>query len=551
MASIFDDPTPTPSSGGSIFDAPTGSSATPTNPEDIYLQHAASWLPGASWLHNITKLGEYGATGGLSNRLDQAFSGSSIDEQNQRMQQAREAVGPIPAALAEGVGSLGGVGSLTSGAPLRMAAAAPEGFGSGAASLASKIWGGPAAIVPEVAAKAAPSLTSALGQGAALGALQGVSTSNNPIVWGTDVAAGAGGGALLHGALTGAGAIGQGIANQIGRGTGALATPEAITDTALANRTAAYDAMKAVDVPQAQSAVANAKAAYDAADPSGTLAPRTGAELKRLQQRIDMSGQTISGQQAANWLIGQKGTMSPADYTNAWTQLQQTGQINFPGTQSAHDLVMSLQKLDKIQGPNAGPENELAPMVQGHLQTALDNAGAAPLQDAANQAHKVYKNAEFLQNAGQNLQLLKQSPSNAAADIAQTYYKQGAADLMANRPTPEAAAFKSLADISNAGGGYQTAYGLAHAVHPVVEDAVIGMAGAHLGPALGAAAMYGGIKPALGAALNKAQTMATQGAINRAYPTLTGSSVSANLTDYRRALQTLIMGSPYGAGALP
>lgn len=522
------------------LDQDQSSSAAPINPEDIMLQHMASWLPGASYLHNLTKLGEYGATGGLSNRLDQAaqnigayfgapYQGSTIDEQNQRLQQARNAVGPIPAALAETAGSLAGLGGATSGVPVRAFAEA--------APLAAGATGG--------------GFGRALGQGAALGALQGVSTSNNPVVWGTDAAVGGAGGAALHGALTGAGAIGQGIANQIGKGVGALATPEAITDTALANRTAAYDALRAHDVPDAQSAVANAKAAYDAADPSGTLAPRTGAELKRLQQRIDMSGQTISGQQAANWLIGQKGTMSPADYANAWTQLQQTGQMSFPGMQSAHDLVMSLQKLDNIQGPNAGPENELAPIVQGHLQTALDNAGAGPLQDAANAAHKVYKNAQFLQDAGQNLQLLKQSPSSDAANIAQTYYRQGAADLMANRPTPEAAAFKSLADISNAGGGYQTAYGLAHAIHPVVEDAVIGMAGAHLGPALGAAAMYGGIKPALGAALSKLQTKATQGAINRAYPALTGTGVTPNLPDYRRALQTLIMGGPYGAGALP
>lgn len=488
-------------------------SAAPSNPEDIYLQHAASWLPGAAWLHNITKLGEYGATGGLSNRLDQAFSGSTIDEQNQRLQQTRNAVGPVAATVAEGLGSLGGVGSLTSGA----------------------------------------GLTGAIGQGAALGALQGVSTSDSPITWGGDAAGGAAGGAVLHGVLTGAGALSQAVANRVGKGVGALSTPEAITDTALADRTTAYDALRAHDVPGADNAVANAKAAYDAADPSGTLAPRTGAELKRLQQRIDMSGQTISGQQAANWLIGQKGSMSPGDYANAWTQLQKTGEINFPGTQSAHDLVMSLQKLDKIQGPNAGPENELAPMVQGHLQSALDNAGAGPLQDAADAAHKTFKNAEFLQNAGQNLQLLKQSPSSEAADIAQTYYRRGAADLMANRPTPEASAFKSLADIVNAGGGLPTSYSLMHSLYPATEAAGAGL-GALVGGPGGALAgeMAGGLaggaaKTALSSGLSRMQRGATQGAINRAYPTLTGSSVTANLPDYRRALQSLIMGGGTGA----
>lgn len=174
----------------------------------------------------------------------------------------------------------------------------------------------------------------------------------------------------------------------------------------------------------------------------------------------------------------------------------------------------------------------------------IDNAGARGMFDSAAAANKVFRNAQFLQQGRENLKYLGQSPAGAAARIAQTYYPSGAADLDAGRLTQAAAVYKRLSDITRAGGGIPTAYSLMHAVYPATEAA-----GADLGAMVGgsggafAGEMAGGAaKTAMSSGLSKMQTGATLNAMNRAYPDLTGKSVTAPPIDVGRALRALIFG---------
>lgn len=496
----------------------------PTDPEDIMLQHMASWLPGAAYLHNLTRVGETAATSGLSNRLDQLFSGNTIQQEAARTEQAKQAIGPYATMAAEAAGSLGGLGGATAGVPVRAFAEA--------APLAAGATGG--------------GLGPALAQGAALGAMQGVGSSDDPTQW----AVGAGEGAL-------AGGVAQGVAsgaNALIRGVrGPLAQPADVTASLKATRDAAYDALKTVDVPDASQAVADARSAVDAADPGGALqqnAPRTMTELNRIEKRINASGQTLTGQQAINWLQNQRPNMSNAQYAAAFNQIQKTGGVSFPGTQSAHDILTSLDNLRDYQGPNAGAENDLAPIVEQHLNDALNNAGAGPPLAAAKAAHQDYANAKFLQQAGEGLKYFGQSPVGEAARIAQTYYPSGAADIAAGAQTSAAAAFKSLSDIAKAGGGMPSSWSLAHAAYPLTEgagaalgSAVGGPAGAMIGEMAGGAA-GSAAKTAIGNALSKVQQAATQKAILSGYPALAGQSLTA--PNYRQALRTLLLGPATG-----
>lgn len=501
-----------------------GASAQPT-PDDVVLQHMASWLPGAAYLHNLTRLAESGATGGLSNRLDQgvanvgAYLGQkgvpymgavkpmTIQDAAAQTERARQAVGPIAAGAAEFAG----------------AGASPFAYIGGPG------WG------------------SALAQGGAMGLAQGVGSSDNPWNWGLQTVEGLGLGAAGKAV---AGAV-QPLISRGYKAVRALAQPADVTASLKDTRDIAYDALKNIDVPDAQNAVTNAKAAIATADPGGALqqnAPRTMAELNRIQNRINTSGQQMTGQQAMNYIQAQRPNMTNAQYAAAINQLQKTGSLQLPGTQSAHDLITSIQNLDGYMAGAPSAENDLAPILKQHLNSALDSAGATPAVTAAKAAHQDYANAQFLQGAGEGLKYFGQSPAGDAAKIAQTYYSQGAADLAANRPTQAADAYKQLSKIANAAGGAnagQSSYGLVHGiVHPAVEGAAFATLPPGVAPAAAAAATYLGIKPALGALLAGREKAATQAAITNAYPDLTGQRIAA--PDWRQAIRTMLLGPATG-----
>ena len=315
-----------------------------------------------------------------------------------------------------------------------------------------------------------------LGSGAELatgGALAGAGNSTAP-TW-----SGMGKDALKGGVIGGVTGLGLGaagkyvlnpivnaVANKVGSITGALSKPADITATAKSAKEDAYNALKPVPA-DVTDAAANARSAIEAHDPGGSLkpnAPRTMAVLKRIDTSLKSGAdQDLTGQDAMDYLVNQRTSMAPDDYRDAMNDLVTTGKITVPGSAkptTASDLRTWLDELRDVQGPTAGAENELAPIVEQHLNNAVDNAGARDLFDQAGAAHKVYKNAQFLQQGREGLKYWGQSPSGEAARIGQTYYPTGAADIEAGRPTQAAAAYQRLSDIARAGGGMPSGYRL-------------------------------------------------------------------------------------------
>ena len=404
-----------------------------------------------------------------------------------------------------------------------------------------------------------------LGSGAELatgGALAGAGNSNADLL-----SAGAGKDALTGGAIGGVAGLGQGaagkyvlkpivnaVANKVGSAT--LKAPADITATAKSAKEDAYNALKAVPA-DVSDAAANARSAVEDYDPGGSLqanAPRTMAVLNRIDKSLKPGAdQDLTGQDAMDYLVNQRTSMAPDDYRDAMNDLVTTGKVTVPGSSkptTAYDLRTWLDQLRDVQGPTAGAENELAPIVEQHLNDAVDAGGGRGLFDQAIAANKVYKNAQFLQQGGEGVKYFSQSPGGEAARIAQTYYPTGAADLGAGLPTPAAAAYKRLSDIAMAGGGGMSSYGAMHAMAPVVDAATAGLgglvggpAGAVIGEHAGNLVNYGLLKPGAGAALGAMSKAATQRAINAAYPDLTGQSVKFPAMNLSPALRAIIFGT--------
>ena len=349
------------------------------------------------------------------------------------------------------------------------------------------------------------------------------------------------------------------VANKVGSITGALSKPADITATAKSAKEDAYDALKPVPA-DVTDAAANARSAIEAHDPGGSLqpnAPRTMAVLKRIDNSLKSGAdQDLTGQDAMDYLVNQRTSLAPDDYRDAMNDLVTTGKITVPGSSkptSMYDVRTWLDQLRDVQGPNAGAENELAPIVEQHLNDAVDAGGARDLFDQAAAANKVYKNAQFLQQGREGLKYWGQSPSGEAARIAQTYYPTGAADLEAGNPTPAAAAYQRLSDIAMAGGGMPSGYSLAHMVYPAVEAMGSGIGAALGGPAgamvgeMGGGLAGAGVKTALSNAVSAAQKRAQLGKIAAAYPDLTGQSVKFPTMNLSPALRAIMFGtaSPY------
>ena len=301
-------------------------------------------------------------------------------------------------------------------------------------------------------------------------------------------------------------------ANWLGKATGALPTPAAITSALKADRDVKYDALKDVfyhplDVQlNALDPIANDIAVSDPAGELTANAPRSMAALSSLQKLT---------------------TENP--------------------TQTAHSILTTLDRLRDSQGPTAGAENDVAPIIEGRLNNFLASANpvnpdlapgaAAGMIKAAKDAHQVYSNADDLQQWSQGLKGFGSSPAGPAQKVAETYYNN-----------PNDARYKALANIAQAAGGSgQTAYNLMHMIDPI-----LGYVGASVGGGPGAiAGEIAGhmLKPNVAAALTGARQRGTQRAIAAAYPALTGEGPTAYSPDFGQAIRALVFGNEAGAGS--
>jgi hypothetical protein len=398
---------------------------------------------------------------------------------------------------------------------------------------------------------------------AAGGALHGAGQSQSPTWSGvaSDALTGAET-AAPYGVAGGAGSrIVGALADRFAGGAGPRlnATAGDITSDLEAVKTGKYTAFN--NLPFAGSdvgeAAAKARAEIEDAYPGGPAgsamqqaAPRSMAVLKGIEKRLEAGAQdqTLSGQDAANYLVGQRGTMSPSDYGDAWTQLSKTGQVTLHGqlpTVTGADLLTSLDKLRDIQGRTAGAENDIAPIIEQHLNDMLANkapangmapgAGATMLQDArASQAP--FANAQGLQKAARALRDFGTSPAGWAQQTADEWH-----------PDPNSAQYQALAKIANAGAAPlgQTSYGLVHGlVHPAVETAAMAAFHPAVAVPVAAAATFLGAKPLINKLMGAGSKVSALDALYRSYPALTGKTFAPPPTpDYAAPLRSLLFGN--------
>jgi hypothetical protein len=325
-------------------------------------------------------------------------------------------------------------------------------------------------------------------------------------------------------------AVADVIGKPIGRVTGVLATPEEATASTQAAKTAAYD--KFDDVLYHPSDIGNGvsdvKGGIYANDVDNNYLKNSPQTAKILDSYADqMNNAALQKQPTTGATLN--------DTIKQLDSVARKNSSNFEGVAAAQARD-GLTDLFHSATPLSAPSNF-------NVNTAL--------QDAAT-ANAAYKNADFLQQAGQNLTFFGQSPASDAARIAQKFYRQGIADLAAGRPTQDAAIVQRLSKIALAGGGLPSAMALAHAAYPLAEAAGSGLgatfggpAGAMMGEAVGGLAAAGA-KTALSNAMSKAQTAASLKAINHSYPAMTGQSVAFPSIDMNPLMRAILLGSaPY------
>ncbi|HEX5211643.1 MAG TPA: hypothetical protein VFW22_07910 [Pseudolabrys sp.] len=354
-------------------------------------------------------------------------------------------------------------------------------------------------------------------EGAGAGAASAAGHDQNPVGGAvTGGLTGGGGGALAKIASP----VVKGVANKLGYGPPSAGD---ITDNLATAKTAAYDQLKNViySGDPVLTAAQNARVAIETADPGGALrqnAPRTMAELSRIENRT--------------WPIGfNRATQQPI----------------YPA-QTAHDVLTSLDNLRDYQGPSAGAENDLAPIVEQHLNGVLAStplAGSpgngADLLAKAKAANALFKNAENLQEWKRVASIPGQQSVGSAAGAElkanPQFYDQGQSD-----------ALKSLAATGDKGA---SPYGtFRHVMHPLIEGAIHGggLLGAgeitgHMPEFATMAALYGGAIPIYKAIQAARGAGNVQGALEGAYPALTGYDIRNQAPDaFNRAFRNLVFG---------
>lgn len=380
-----------------------------------------------------------------------------------------------------------------------------------------------------------------LGSGAELGTAGALAGAGNSTAktWG-----GMGEDALTGGVVGGVTGLGLGVggkyvlnpivnavANKVGSITGALSKPADITATTQAAKEDAYKKFNDVlfhpsDIGNGVSDVSDGIYANDVDGNYSKNSPQTSKILSDYTDQ--MNNAALAKQPTTGATLN--------DTIKKLNRVSQKNPSNFEGVAAAQardgltDVFHNTTPLSAPDGFN--------------LDTALE--------DAAN-ANMAYKNADFLEKARQNLKYFGQSPAGDAASIAQKYYPSGGADLDAGRPTPAAAAYKRLSDITLSGGGMPSGYSLAHMVYPAVEAIGSGIGAAFGGPAgamvgeMGGGLAGAGVKTALSNAMSAAQRRATQSALAAGYPDLTGQSLRFPPVDMSPAIRAIMFGvaSPY------
>lgn len=356
-----------------------------------------------------------------------------------------------------------------------------------------------------IAGKLGGKLLGMAGEGAIAGGLYGAGSANDvsqiPGAAAMGALGGAGAGAAGRVVTKVLGPLASSGATAVGRATGMLDNPSDVTAAAQAARDAAYDTMKAtpLDIGDTRSALQNIRNSVQALDPTGGFqknAPRTMSILDNLQDHVTNN--------------------------NAVT---------------AHDLLsLGLDKLRNIPDTAAaGGENELKGPIQKGIENFLESGPATGQLADAKAAHQTFANAKALEQWQKGLKDFGTSPANAAQDTAQTFYSDPASK----------AQYDALANIANAGGGGQTAWGLMHAAHEPIDMAAAAAGLGHMAGPVGAAVSYGAVKPAMSALLKRGQKGAVQSAIANAYPALTGSTTAfqPNLSPAVRALLFGVLGT--------
>jgi hypothetical protein len=340
----------------------------------------------------------------------------------------------------------------------------------------------PGALVDAAGLRGAGWVSGALSgalEGTAAGTAGALGHDENPYL---GAAGGAAGGAL-------GGVVGGGLSSLSGYvPKGGPASPGAVTNTLRGVKDDAYDALKNVtyDPADLRTGLTGIGGSLKAVDPAGEFAgaPRSKAALDGLwDQATDPSNPV----------------------------------------QTAHSVLSTIDRLNDAMGPNGGAENDFAPVIKTGLNNFLQNAtptsghavgSATGMISDAQAAQKAYGNARDLQGMAQNMKLWGTSPAGQAQKIGQTFYNDQS--IPANvAPT------QALSRIAQAAGG--SAIG-PYQVTRMIEPA-LGYAGAAAGGGPGAlAAELGGhlLKAPISGVMNAAQKTGTMGAINAAYPTLTG-----------------------------
>lgn len=403
-----------------------------------------------------------------------------------------------------------------------------------------------------IAGRLGGGLLGMMGEGAALGAA-GALGHDQSVTRGA-IAGGIGGGVGGVASKVLINPIAGGIANKLGMGPDINAAAGKITSQFEQNTADAYQALKTVPYSDVGQAAANARAEIEAAYPGGPkgstmqqAAPRTMGVLANIDRATaPSSSPALNGQDAANYLLSQRGTMSPDDYTAAWAQLAKTGEIASPGQQTTltgHDILTWLDKLRDIQGPLAGPENDLAPIVEKHLNNVLANSAptngmpvgtGAQMLTAAKEANKLSQSASGLQTAARKLRDYGTSPASWAEDQSKFY------------PDPNSPQYQALSKIANSGGapGGQGGYTITHGfVHPVVEGLALATLPAGIAPAAAAALTFMGIKPMINAGMGAGTKAAQLSQLYKSYPAMTGQQFTPPTgPDAGAALRALILG---------
>lgn len=186
------------------------------------------------------------------------------------------------------------------------------------------------------------------------------------------------------------------------------------------------------------------------------------------------------------------------------------------------DQIVANQIADGLVG---NPELQ----IPGVLGAATPISGQAPGQAAqwlnqANEAHRQFALAQGLQKAAQQIEDGTGNPAAWASQQLDHFYTNADPNYAPASNPGYAAQRAALVKIANAGGGYQSAWNLAHAGAPIAEG-LGGLAGGWLGE-MGAGVAYKLLaKPAFGKIMSANQKAAMQRAIAESYPALTGTDV--------------------------